>query len=115
MLLAGEYIVHATHCSRLADTCAYFVIVALIGVFGSLKVKGTQGYFLGERRFSPWVMIGQSLSVGTHPEMIVAVSGAVYATGASAIWYQWKNLFATPFYWIMAPVFGESGGPQRPN
>ncbi len=84
---------------------AYFVIVALIGILGSLKVKGTQGYFMGDRRFSPWVMIGQSFSVGTHPEMIVAVSGAVYATGASAIWYQWKNLFATPFYWIMAPVF----------
>jgi Na+/proline symporter len=83
----------------------YFLVVALIGVIGSRRVKGTQAYFLGERRFSRWVMIGQSFSVGTHPEMIVAVSGAVYATGASAIWYQWKNLFATPFYWIMAPVF----------
>ena len=27
------------------------------------------------------------------------------ASGASAIWYQWKNLFITPFYWLMAPVF----------
>src|SRR5919107_299107 len=33
-----------------------------------------------------------------------AVIGA-YFLGASAIWYQWKNLFITPFYWIMAPVF----------
>ncbi|MFB3902424.1 MAG: sodium:solute symporter [Acidobacteriota bacterium] len=88
--------------------CAYFLIVAVIGVLSSLKVKGTQAYFLGHRRFSPWVMVGQSLSVGTHPEMIVAVSGAVYTSGASAIWYQWKNLFATPFYWIMAPVFRRS-------
>jgi Na+/proline symporter len=31
--------------------------------------------------------------------------GAVYSVGASGIWYQWKNLFATPFYWVMAPVF----------
>jgi Na+/proline symporter len=84
---------------------AYFSCVALIGLIGGLKVRGTQGYFLGNRRFSRLVMIGQSFSVGTHPEMIVAVSGAVYVTGASAIWYQWKNLFATPFYWIMAPVF----------
>ena len=50
-------------------------------------------------------MIAQSFSVGTHAEMPVALAGAVYSTGASAIWYQWKNLFITPMYWIMAPVF----------
>ena len=37
--------------------------------------------------------------------MPVALAGAVYTSGASAIWYQWKNLFITPFYWIMAPIF----------
>ena len=62
-------------------------------------------YFLGGRRFGPWLMIGQSFGVGTHAEMPVALAGAVYSVGASAIWYQWKNLFITPFYWIMAPVF----------
>jgi Na+/proline symporter len=50
-------------------------------------------------------MVGQSFGVGTHAEMPVALAGAVYSVGASAIWFQWKNLFATPFYWIMAPVF----------
>ena len=50
-------------------------------------------------------MIGQSFGVGTHAEMPVALAGAVYSVGASGIWYQWKNLFITPFYWIMAPVF----------
>jgi Na+/proline symporter len=37
--------------------------------------------------------------------MPVALAGAVYSVGASGIWFQWKNLFITPFYWIMAPVF----------
>jgi Na+/proline symporter len=37
--------------------------------------------------------------------MPVSLVGAVYSVGASGIWYQWKNLFATPFYWVMAPVF----------
>jgi Na+/proline symporter len=50
-------------------------------------------------------MIGQSFGVGTHAEMPVALAGAVYSVGASAIWFQWKNLFITPFYWLMAPVF----------
>jgi Na+/proline symporter len=37
--------------------------------------------------------------------MPVSLAGAVYGTGVSAIWYQWKNMFATPFYWLMAPLF----------
>ena len=29
----------------------------------------------------------------------------VYQSGYAGIWYQWKNLFITPFYWILAPLF----------
>ena len=84
---------------------AYFVIITAIGVVAGRHVRKTGEYFLGHRRFGPWLMVGQSFGVGTHAEMPVALAGAVYTSGASAIWYQWKNLFITPFYWIMAPVF----------
>jgi Na+/proline symporter len=84
---------------------AYLVVITGIGLKVGFRVRRTAEYFLGERRFGPWVMIAQSLSVGTHAEMPVSLAGAVYTLGASAIWYQWKNLFITPLYWIMAPVF----------
>jgi Na+/proline symporter len=84
---------------------AYLVIITAIGLVVGYRVRQTGEYFLGGRRFGPWLMIGQSFGVGTHAEMPVALAGAVYTTGVSAIWYQWKNLFITPFYWIMAPVF----------
>src|SRR5512145_2152106 len=84
---------------------AYFLFVAAIGLIVGLRVKDTDHYFLGKRRFGKWLMIGQSFGIGTHAEMPVSLAGAVYSIGASGIWYQWKNLFATPFYWIMAPVF----------
>ncbi|HEX2522225.1 MAG TPA: sodium:solute symporter family protein [Terriglobia bacterium] len=83
----------------------YFLFVAAIGLIVGLRVKDTEHYFLGKRRFGKWLMIGQSFGIGTHAEMPVSLAGAVYSIGASGIWYQWKNLFATPFYWIMAPVF----------
>jgi Na+/proline symporter len=83
----------------------YLVVITGIGLLVGYRVRRTAEYFLGERRFGPWVMIGQSLSVGTHAEMPVSLAGAVYSLGASAIWFQWKNLFITPLYWIMAPVF----------
>jgi Na+/proline symporter len=84
---------------------AYFVVITAIGLIAGYRVRQTGEYFLGGRRFGPWLMMGQSFGVGTHAEMPVALAGAVYSLGASAIWFQWKNLFITPFYWLMAPVF----------
>ena len=84
---------------------AYFVVITAIGLYVGAHVRKTGEYFLGQRKFGPWLMIGQSFGVGTHAEMPVALAGAVYTSGASAIWFQWKNLFITPFYWLMAPVF----------
>src|SRR5713226_4394976 len=83
----------------------YFAFIAAIGLVVSLRVKDTEHYFLGKRRFGKWLMIGQSFGTGTHAEMPVSLAGAVYAAGASGIWYQWKNMFVTPFYWILAPIF----------
>jgi Na+/proline symporter len=84
---------------------AYLVVITAVGLIVGYRVRQSGEYFLGGRRFGPWLMMGQSFGVGTHAEMPVALAGAVYTTGASAIWFQWKNLFATPFFWIMAPVF----------
>lgn len=84
---------------------AYFVVITGIGLGVGYRVRKSGEYFLGGRKFGPWLMVGQSFGVGTHAEMPVSLAGAVYASGASAIWYQWKNLFITPFYWLMAPVF----------
>jgi len=82
----------------------YFAVVAGIGVVAMLRVRSTSEYFLGGRRFGKVVMMGQVFSTGTHAEMPVSLIGAVYSIGVSGIWYQWKNLFATPFFWILAPV-----------
>jgi Na+/proline symporter len=84
---------------------AYLIVITGIGLIAGARVRRSGEFFLGGRRFGPWLMIGQSFGVGTHAEMPVALAGAVYSVGASAIWFQWKNLFITPFYWIMAPVF----------
>jgi Na+/proline symporter len=84
---------------------AYLVVITAIGLIVGYRVRHSGEFFLGGRKFGPWLMIGQSFGVGTHAEMPVALAGAVYSVGASAIWFQWKNLFITPFYWVMAPVF----------
>ena len=83
----------------------YFVGICIAGLVAGARVKDTEHYFLGGRRFGKLLMIGQTFGVGTHAEMPVAMAGAVYTHGLSGIWFQWKNLFATPFFWLMAPLF----------
>lgn len=86
----------------------YFVIITLFGLYLSLRIKSSKSYFLGDRKFNVWVMVGQSFSAGTHAEMPVAQAGATYALGFSTIWYQWKNMLITPFYWLLAPFYRRS-------
>ena len=83
----------------------YFVGIVAIGLIASRRVKKTADYFLGNRGFSVWIILAQAFGVGTHAEMPVSLAGAVFQSGYSAIWYQWKNLFITPFYWILGPIF----------
>ena len=84
---------------------SYLVLTVAVGLIAGLRIKNTDHYFLGDRRFGKWLMMGQAFGTGTHAEMPVSLAGAVYHTGLSAIWFQWKNLFATPFYWLIAPLF----------
>ncbi len=84
---------------------AYFAGIVSVGLFVSRRVNKTEHYFLGNRGFSVWLILGQAFGVGTHAEMPVSLAGAVFQSGYSAIWYQWKNLFITPFYWLLGPLF----------
>lgn len=83
----------------------YFVVSIAIGLYVARGVKVTDDYFLGKRGFSVWLLIAQSFGIGTHAEMPVSLAGIVYQSGYSGLWYQWKNLFITPFYWLLAPIF----------
>jgi Na+/proline symporter len=83
----------------------YLAALGAVGIVATLRVKNTGQYFLGGRRFGKLLRVAQNFGVSTHAEMPVSLAGAVYSMGISAIWYQWKSLFAMPFYWIMAPVF----------
>jgi len=86
----------------------YFIGIIGYGLWISSKVKNSDGYFRGERKFSWWIMMGQAFGTGTHAENFVAQTGASFHLGFSAIWYQWKNMIITPFYWLIAPWYRRS-------
>ena len=86
----------------------YFVLITLYGLYLSVKIKSSKSYFLGDRKFSWLIMVGQAFSAGTHAEMPVSQAGATFSFGFSTIWYQWKNMLITPFYWLIAPFYRRS-------
>ncbi len=86
----------------------YFVIIIGYGLWISRKIKSSDSYFRGDRKFSWWIMMGQAFGTGTHAENFVAQTGASFHLGFAAIWYQWKNMIITPFYWLIAPWYRRS-------
>ena len=86
----------------------YFVSITGFGIWISRKIKTSDSYFRGGRKFKWYIMIGQAFGVGTHAEMPVAQTGATFSNGFATIWYQWKNMLITPFYWLIAPFYRRS-------
>ena len=86
----------------------YFVVIIGYGLWISRKIKSSDSYFRGDRKFSWWIMMGQAFGTGTHAENFVAQTGASFHLGFAAIWYQWKNMIITPFYWLIAPWYRRS-------
>ncbi len=86
----------------------YFVGITAYGLWVARKTKSSDQYFRGGRSFKWWTMMGQAFGTGTHAEMPVAQAGASFSGGFATIWYQWKNLLITPFYWLIAPWYRRS-------
>ena len=87
---------------------AYFIGIIAFGLWISRRIKSSDDYFRGNRKFKWWIMMGQAFSTGTHAEMPVAQTGVTYNLGFATIWYQWKNMLITPFYWLIAPFYRRS-------
>jgi len=62
------------------------------------------GHFVLPTKFGKVMMIMFSFGTGTHSDQAVSVASKSFANGLSGIWYQWLWLFATPFYWLIAPI-----------
>ncbi|MEZ4826971.1 MAG: sodium:solute symporter family protein [Bacteroidia bacterium] len=86
----------------------YFIGITGYGLWISRRTRTSEGYFMGGHKLRWWTMMGQAFGTGTHAEMPVGLAGASYAQGFATIWYQWKNMLITPFYWFMAPWYRRS-------
>jgi len=96
---------HGLHALDFTTLVLYLIGITFAGLWAARKVKGVSDYFMGGRRFGKAFMVMHAFGTGTHTDQAVTVAGASYKLGMAGIWYQWCYLFATPFYWLIAPIF----------
>ncbi len=82
----------------------YLIGITLIGIRSAKKVKTAASFFITDRKFGKTMMTFVSFGTGTQTDQAVAVAAKTFESGVSGIWYQWLWLFATPFYWVLAPL-----------
>lgn len=83
----------------------YIFAILWLGWQAKKKVKSTGDYFMGNRKGNKLMMIANAIGAGTHTNQAVLVAGATYEIGLAGVWYQWFFLFATPFFWLIAPIY----------
>ncbi|GAB5534816.1 MAG: hypothetical protein Rubg2KO_10650 [Rubricoccaceae bacterium] len=88
---------------EVAVVVAYLLGVTGIGALAMRRIQGIDDFIM-PRRFGAWMMTMHAFGTGTHSDQAVSVASKTYTNGISGIWYQWLYLFATPFYWLIAPM-----------
>jgi Na+/proline symporter len=83
---------------------AYFVLILWLGIWSARKVKNMADFFMGGRRFGKVFMMFFAFGAGTSSEQAISVVAGTWRAGLAGIWWQFLWLWATPFYWIVAPV-----------
>jgi Na+/proline symporter len=83
----------------------YLVGITALGIMTSKKVSSSADFFISDRKFGKGMLTFFTFGTGTNTDQAVTVASKTYVSGASGIWYQWLWLFATPIYWILAPLF----------
>ena len=91
------------HIADIAVLVLYFIVITLIGVWASRKVKSMGDFFM-PRRFGKTMLVAHAFGTGTHSDQAVGVASKTFTSGIAGIWYQWLWLFCTPFYWLIAPL-----------
>ena len=83
----------------------YFLIVAGIGVWSMLRVKGQEDFFMGGRSFGRLLQVFAAFGAGTGSHDVATTARTTYTNGLSGIWSILTNLFVTPFYWFYGVWF----------
>ena len=102
-LIGPIHPMYGLHKADILALLGYLIGITVIGVRAARSVRNNSD-FLMPRKFGKWMMLMHGLGTATHSDQAVGVAAKTYTNGLSAIWYSWKWLFVTPFFWLIAPM-----------
>lgn len=76
----------------------------VVGARLSRIVRNEDDFFMGGRRYGRVLMTFFSFASATSSEEAVSVTAGTWRAGLAGIWWAFLWLWATPVYWIAAPV-----------
>ncbi len=91
------------HIADIAALALYLLGVTVLGLLAARKVKNLSDFVM-PRKFGKAFMLMHSFGTSTHSDQAVSVVSKTFTSGLAGIWYQWMWLFATPFFWLIAPM-----------
>lgn len=91
------------HAADLTTLFVYLAGVTVLGLLSARKVKSLADFVM-PRKFGKAFMLMHGFGTATHSDQAVSVVSKTFTNGLSGIWYQWMWLFATPFFWLIAPM-----------
>lgn len=83
---------------------AALIGMAALGIAMSRRIHNGTDFFMGGRRFGKVYMIFFSFASGTSGDDAVSSSAGAWRAGLAGIWWTFLWLWATPFYWLVAPA-----------
>ncbi len=78
----------------------YFTLMAGIGVWSMIRVKGQEDFFMGGRGFGKVMQAFAAFGAGTGSSDPINTGRSTFVGGMSGMWSVMLWLFVTPFYWI---------------
>jgi Na+/proline symporter len=78
--------------------------MVVVGTVLSRMVRTEDDFFMGGRRYGKVLMTFFSFASATSSEEAVSVTAGTWRAGLAGIWWAFLWLWATPVYWIVAPV-----------
>ncbi|MEN8716641.1 MAG: sodium:solute symporter family protein [Verrucomicrobiales bacterium] len=91
------------HVADIVILVVYLFGVTMLGIWSARKVKSLSDFVM-PRKFGKAFMLMHGFGTSTHSDQAVSVVSKTFTNGLSGIWYQWMWLFATPFFWLIAPM-----------
>lgn len=91
------------HAADLTTLFVYLLGVTVLGLLSARNVKNLADFVM-PRKFGKAFMLMHGFGTATHSDQAVSVVSKTFTSGLSGIWYQWMWLFATPFFWLIAPM-----------